>query len=108
MAKQAPDLRIDRMGTHLFQVTRKDGSNFLRWDWNKLLEEVRVATSGVPAKAKAEPKKKTTAKKDLVKETEAKVTKSRAKKVVTDQITDAVTTKKPTAKKKPAAKKSAK
>lgn len=67
MTKQQPDLRIDRLGTHLFQVTRKDGSNFLKWDWDKLLEEVQVATT-------------TVSKKNLVKETETKVIKSRAKK----------------------------
>lgn len=87
MAKQQPDLRIDRLGTHLFQVTRKNGSNFLKWDWDKLLEEVQAATAG-----------KTVAKIDLVKETETKVTKTRTKKA------EPVTEKKPAAKKSPAKK----
>lgn len=91
MAKQTPDIVIDRLGTHLFKVTRKDGTNWLKWDWDKLLEEVQSATAG-----------KTVAKKDLVKETETKVTKARAKKA-----DEKVSPKKATTTKKPAAKKPA-
>jgi hypothetical protein len=92
MTKPVPDIVIDRLGTHLFRVTRKDGTSWLRWDWDRLLEEVRAATSIV---IEQKPSKK-----NIVAETEEKVAKSRAKK------TDAVVkeTKKPAAK-KPAAKK---
>lgn len=78
MAKQQPDLVIDRLGTHLFRVTRKNGSVSFKWDWDKLLAEVQSATSG--ALVKAGTKKKAVAKKDLVKETETKVAVSRTKK----------------------------
>lgn len=91
MAKQQPDLRIDRLGTHLFQVTRKNGSNFLRWDWDKLLEEVQAATT-------------TVSKMNLVKETETKVIKSRAKKAEEKDSPTKDSAKKAPAK-KPAAKK---
>jgi len=92
MTKPVPDIVIDRLGTHLFRVTRKDGTSWLKWDWDRLLEEVQAATSIVIEQKPA--------KKSIVAETEKKVTKSRAKK------TDAVVkeTKKPAAK-KPAAKK---
>lgn len=96
MAKQQPDLRIDRLGTHLFQVTRKDGSNFLKWDWDKLLEEVQAATSG-----------KTVAKIDLVKETETKVIKSRTKKAE-EKVSPTKDSAKKAPAKKPAAKKTKK
>lgn len=65
MAKQQPDIVIDRLGTHLFKVTRKDGTSRLSWDWDKLLEEVAAISA---------PKK------NLVAETEIKVAKTRAKK----------------------------
>ena len=102
MTKPIPDLTINRLGTHLFQVTRKDGTSWLKWDWDQLLAEVIDATSGVVIEEKA-------AKKNLVKETEKKVTKSRAKK--TEAVVKEETVKKPAAKKaatkKPAAKKAA-
>lgn len=74
MAKATPDIVIDRLGTHLFRVTRKDGTNWLSWDWDVLLKEVQAATIG-----EATPAKKT-AKKNLDKETETKVAKTRVKK----------------------------
>ena len=94
MTKQPPDLRIDRLGTHLFQVTRKNGSSFLKWDWDKLLEEVQAATADrkvqyvdagdlTPEEATKLVKKVSKAvkaKTNLVKDTEAKVAKARAKK----------------------------
>ena len=61
MTKKQPDLRIHRLGTHLFNVTRKDGSAFLKWDWDALLKEVQEATSLVAvteAKVKRTRKKK--------------------------------------------------
>lgn len=61
MKTQKSDIVIDRLGTHLFKITRKDGTNSLSWDWNKLLEEVREATS-------------------LLKVTETKVKRTRKKK----------------------------
>lgn len=42
---QVPDLTITKLGNHLFRVDRKDGSSFLKWDWDNLLAEVIVATS---------------------------------------------------------------
>ena len=92
MTKPVPDLRIDRLGTHLFRVTRKDGTSWLKWDWDKLLEEVQAATDIVIEQKPA--------KKNIVTETEKKVAKTRAKK--TDAAVKEV--KKPAAK-KPAAKK---
>lgn len=93
MAKQTPDLVINR-GTHLTTCLNTCTGEFkLAWDWDKLLEEVQAATSG-----------KVVAKKNLVKETESKVTKTRTKKTVSTQVTDAVTAKKPVTKKAPAKK----
>ena len=99
MTKPVPDIVIDRLGTHLFRVTRKDGTSWLKWDWDRLLEEVQAATSIV---IEQKPSKK-----NIIVETEKKVAKSRAKK--TDAAVKEV--KKPAAKKaaakKPAAKKAA-
>ena len=78
MTKEQPDIRIDRLGTHLFNVTRKDGSSFLKWHWESLEAEVKVAIANYESK-----KVHKTSKIDLVKETEAKVTKTRAKKATT-------------------------
>lgn len=71
-----------KQGKHLTVTIRTDGSVDLKWNWDKLLEEVQAATAGgikgvsaIPVKGK-----RVTVKKDLVKETESKVTKSRAKK----------------------------
>lgn len=93
MTKPIPDLTINRLGTHLFQVTRKDGTSWLKWDWDQLLVEVIHATSN-------ETNEAAITKKNLVKETEKKVTKTRAKKV---EAAVKETTK--PAAKKPAAKK---
>lgn len=43
--KPQPDLVIDKLGTHLFRVTRKDGTQKLSWAWDVLLKEVQEATS---------------------------------------------------------------
>ena len=123
MAKQEPSIVIDKLGTHLLQVTNNHtGQVSLKWNWDALLREVQVATGDrqvhyvdvgdlTPREANAVVKKVTKAvkaKKDLVKETETKVSETRAKKVVKDKVTDSVTAKKSTAKKKPAANKSTK
>lgn len=31
---------------HLIEITRDDGSKDIKWDWDKLLEEVQAATAG--------------------------------------------------------------
>lgn len=41
--KQKPDLTIIKLGNHLFEVTRKDGSSFLKWDWDVLQDDVNKA-----------------------------------------------------------------
>ena len=61
-----PDIVIDKLGTHLFRVTRKNGTSYLGWYWDVLLAEVQAATSSTI---------------DLVAATEAKLKKSRKKKV---------------------------
>ena len=114
MAKQQPSIVIDKLGTHLLRVTNNHtGQVDLKWDWDKLLEEVQAATSidvtidaevvkglkkkGINVKkevTQALAKEglnadinvkpaKKAAKRDLVKETETKVTKTRAKKTTT-------------------------
>lgn len=111
MKRQTPSIVIDRLGTHLNRITNNHtGQVTLSWDWDRLLAEVRAATSGTPAKVKAAPKKPTAAKKDLVKETETKVAKTRVKKAeekigITKTKSSA---KKPATKKTPATKPSTK
>lgn len=61
MTKQKPDLIIDKLGTHLFRCTHKDGRQSLKWDWDTLLKQVQEATSLVAvteAKVKRTRKKK--------------------------------------------------
>jgi len=116
MAKQQPSIVIDKLGTHLLRVTNNHtGQVDLKWDWDKLLEEVRAATGGQIKGVSANPlkgsrvivkddlTKAAKAKKDLVKETEAKVSKSRTK-----AAEKPAPAKKPAAKKKAATKKSTK
>ena len=43
--KPQPDLVIDKLGTHLFRCTYKDGSQSLKWNWDVLLKEVQEATN---------------------------------------------------------------
>lgn len=89
---QTPAIVIDKLGTHLFRVTNNATNEVsLKWHWESLEAEVKVACAEYLAK-----QSKKSDKIDLVKETEAKVTKTRAAK--------ATTAKKPAAK-KPAAKK---
>lgn len=65
---------------HLIEVIRDDGSKDLRWDWNKLLEEVRAATAGkvlavdtsVETKTKKSAATKSPAKKPAAKKPTAK------------------------------------
>lgn len=87
MTKQKPDLVLDRLGTHLFKVTRKDGTSFLKWDWDKLLQEVRDATlkyevTNVAKDVVTDLNDAIVVAKDLIKETEAKVKRTRKKKEV--------------------------
>lgn len=53
-------------GSHLIVTHNNDGSVDMKWNWDKLLEEVQVATA---VKSR-----------DLVAETEVKVKKTRSKK----------------------------
>lgn len=55
--KEKPDLSITRLGTHLFRVDRKNGTSFLKWDWDVLEKEIVEATKlTTPTKT---PKKRT-------------------------------------------------
>jgi hypothetical protein len=113
MAKQQPSIVIDRLGTHLFQVTNNHtGQVNLKWDWNALLKEVQIATGDRRVQTveidvgNASPEeavaivKTAMVKKGLIAETEAKVKKTRVKAVEP--------TKKKPAAKKPSAKKTTK
>ena len=53
-------------GTHLTVTHNNDGTVNMKWDWNKLLEEVQAACASVST--------------NIVEVTEAKVKKTRAKK----------------------------
>lgn len=65
---QMPDIVIEK-GNHTFITTNNHtGEKSVKWDWDKLLEEVQAATAGVGTK-------------DIVAETEKKVRKTRKKKV---------------------------
>lgn len=45
MAKQKPDIVLERMGSHLIKVTNNNtGATTFMWDWDKLLDEVKEAT----------------------------------------------------------------
>jgi hypothetical protein len=97
MTNMTPSIVIDKLGTHLLQVTNNHtGEVKLKWHWETLEHEVKAAMLAYESK-----QEKKAAKKDIVKETEKKVTKSRAKKAEAPVVKE---TKKPAAK-KPAAKK---
>ena len=56
--KEKPDLSIIRLGTHLFRIDRKDGTSFLKWDWDVLEKEIIEATKlTTPTKPKKKTKK---------------------------------------------------
>lgn len=103
MTKPIPDIVIDRLGTHLFKVTRKDGASWLKWHWETLEEEVRSAIAAYEGKG---------SKRSIIEETEAKVKKTRAKRVdpspeTLDQWNAEIAKAEKSATKKPAARKPA-
>jgi hypothetical protein len=91
MTNMTHSIVIDKLGTHLLQVTNNHtGEVTLKWHWETLEHEVKAAILAYESKLE-----KKAAKKNIIVETEKKVAKSRAKKV----DTVAKETKKPAAKK---------